>query len=95
MSLWRAFSLSMQAFDVATILFYRAPKASELVYCIATCCVSGFKVVNGNLSQSELSEDFLSPLCPTYSAEHMRHQCDSRWARDRSLAATVNLLMQG
>ncbi|CAK9035707.1 Chanoclavine-I dehydrogenase easD (ChaDH) (Ergot alkaloid synthesis protein A) [Durusdinium trenchii] len=47
------------AFDVATILFYRAPKASELVYCIATCCVSGFKVVNGNLSQSELSEDFL------------------------------------
>ncbi|CAK9069218.1 unnamed protein product [Durusdinium trenchii] len=40
-------------------------------------------VVNGNLSQSELSEDFLSPLCPTYSAEHMRHQCDSRWARDR------------
>lgn len=40
-------------------------------------------VVNGNLSQSELSSEFLSPLCPTLSAKEMRHRCDSSWARKR------------
>eukprot|EP00438_Fugacium_kawagutii_P012185 Skav205401 [mRNA] locus=scaffold1642:362375:363952:+ [translate_table: standard] len=38
-------------------------------------------VVNGNLSQSELSSDFLSPLCPTLSAQEMQRRCDSSWAR--------------
>ena len=45
------------------------------------------QVVNGNLSQSKLSSEFLSPLCPSYSTEHMQNLCDTSWARERSLAA--------
>ncbi|CAJ1329440.1 unnamed protein product, partial [Effrenium voratum] len=40
-------------------------------------------VVNGNLSQSQLSPGFLSPSCAGLSAHDMRQLCDSSLARKR------------
>lgn len=40
-------------------------------------------VVNGNLSHCQLSEEFLSPLCPEFSTEEMQRYCDSSLARKR------------